>query len=316
MFKYLEVIFRHWFRFAALCLALPLIAGGAALYLFQGKDGSAQLWVDNPGYFGTIQTATGWNQYLTPAQNTVDSLTQLILTATFYSELRQALIESGTAKNGAEADQVVGEARGTLSAVPSGSHLVTIKVECRVAEACLQVLTTTIALHRNWLIQTERQQANIASQLYSSQLQQAKKDQQVTIDALNAYLTAHPVPPNTIRPPDAELDRLQSDVHQAQARVVDIQDKLQNVQSSSDAAGQIDETALRVVDPPTVSGGHFTAATKKAAIVSAAVAVLPGIAYLVLLAWLDRTTRNPKEIEGRLGVRVVAMIGSLRSETG
>src|SRR2546427_9050038 len=235
MFKYLEVLFQHWVRFAALCVVLPLIAGVAALYVFQGKDGSAQLWVDTPSYIGNIQTASGWNQYLTPAQNTVDSLDQLILTDTFYQKVGQALIDSGMAKGWPEASQILGDVRGTLTAAAAGSHLVTIKVECRAAAVCVQVLTTTIAVHRDWLIQTEKQQADVASKFYTSQLQLAKQHQQATIDTFNAYVASHPAQPNVVRPPDPEFDRLQSDVQQAQAQVRDLQDKLQTIQFSNDA---------------------------------------------------------------------------------
>lgn len=310
MFKYLEVIFRHWVRFALLCVGLPLIAGGAALFAFQGKDGSAQLWVDTPGYIGNVQTATGWNQYLTPAQNTVDSLDQLILTDSFYQKLGQALIDSGTVSTWSQSAQVLGEARGTLTATASGSHLVTIKVECRSAAVCTQVLSTTIALHRDWLIQTEKQQADVASKFYTSQLEQAKVQQQAAIGTLNAYVASHP----TVRQPDPEFDRLDSDVRQAQIQVDDLQAKLESIQFSGDAAAEIDQTALRVIDAPATSGGTFTSATKRIAMMITAAAALPGIAYLVFLGWIDRTTRNPKEIEGRIGVRVVALIRNLTAK--
>jgi capsular polysaccharide biosynthesis protein len=316
MFKYLEVLFKHWVRFAALCVALPLIAGVAALYVFQGKDGAVQLWVDTPSYIGTIQTASGWNQYLTPAQNTADSLTQLIQTESFYKKVGQALIDGGTVSGWPEANQVLGDARTSLAAVANGSHLVTIKVECRTAAVCVQVLTTTVAVHRDWLIQTEKQQADVATKFYTSQLQLAKQHQQTTIDSYNAYVNNHQYPANVMRPADPELDRLQSDVQQAQTQVRDLQDRLQTIQFSNDAAAEIDQTALRVIDQPATSGGTFTQVTKKLAASIAAGAALPGIAYLVFLGWIDRTIRNPKEIEGRIGVRVVAMIGNFAAKPG
>jgi hypothetical protein len=314
MFKYSEVLFRYWIRFALLCIGLPLIAGAAALYLFQGKDGSAQLWVDNPSYIGNIQTASGWNQYLTPAQNTVDSLDQLVLTQTFYWQLGQALMDNHTVSSASERDQVLGDVRSSLTVTASGSHLVALKVECRTASVCIQVLTTTISLHRDWLIQTEKQQADVASQFYTSQLQQAKVRQQASIDAFDAYVASHPVAPNALRAPDPEYDRLQSDLQQAQTQVNDLQDKLQSIQFSNDAAAEIDQTALRIVDPPSTSGGRFTSVTKKMALVIGGGAAVPGIAYLVFLGWIDRTTRNPKDIENRIGVRVVAMIGNLATK--
>lgn len=314
MFKYLEVVFRHWFRFVLVCLVVPALGGGAALFLFQGKDGSAQLWVDTPSYIGNVSTASGWNQYLTPAQNTVDSLNQLVQTDAFYTQLGQALIDTKTVGSFGERDQVLSDVRTSLSITSTGSHLVTLRVECPTAQACIQVLNTTVSTHREWLIQTEKQQADVASQFYTSQLLQAKQRLQTAIDSLNSYLAIHPVPQTINRSPDPQFDRLQSDVQQAQVQVNDIQDKLQSIQFSNDAAAEIDQTALRVVDPPRTSGGRFTSRTKKMAMVFAVGAAVPGLAYLVFLGWIDRTIRNPKEIENRIGARVVATIGHLTAE--
>jgi capsular polysaccharide biosynthesis protein len=55
-------------------------------------------------------------------------------------------------------------------------------------------------------------------------------------------------------------------------------------------------------------------------LVPAALAVLAGIALLVvsvlLLAWVDRTVGDPKTLEQRIGVPVVATIPSLASSHG
>jgi capsular polysaccharide biosynthesis protein len=65
-----------------------------------------------------------------------------------------------------------------------------------------------------------------------------------------------------------------------------------------------------------VKSGRFTSTTKKMAIIIGGGAVLPGLLYLFVLGWLDRTARSSKEIEARLGVRVVSTIGNLLSEKG
>jgi hypothetical protein len=313
MFKYLEVLFRHWIRFVVLILVIPAIAGAAGLYLFQGKTGSAQIWVDNPGYIGNVSTATGWNQYLTPAQNTVDSLGQLVATQSYYDKLGATLIADGTVGSTAERDQVIGEARTTLRIYAVGSHLITLGVECTRASICVDVLSTTITVHRDWLIQTEKDQAAVAIQFYTGQLQLATESRQSAIDALNSYEAAHPMPQTSGQPVDPQLSLLESNVNSAQTRVSDINDKLLNIQFSQDAASQIDQTALRVIDQPTVSGGRFTSTTKKMAMIIGAAAVIPGLLYLGFLGWIDRTARNPKSIEKLIGVRVVSTIGSLNA---
>ncbi|HEV2140227.1 MAG TPA: hypothetical protein VGT01_03465, partial [Candidatus Dormibacteraeota bacterium] len=256
----------------------------------------------------------GWNQYLTPAQNAVDSLDQFISTDTYYWQLGQSLMDSHAAGSTTERDQILSDTRTSLAIFSNGSHLVQLKVECRVAQACTTVLNTTIQLWTSWLVQTEQQQADVAIQFYTSQLQSSKDRLQTASDALNTYTAAHPRLTIADLKPDPQLDRLESDVSQAQTSVNDIQDKLQSIQFNRDAAAEIDQTAVRTIDPPTTSGGHFTSVTKKYAIALAVAAVVPGIAYLVFLGWIDRTTRNPKEIESRIGVPVVSTIGSLKDE--
>ncbi len=314
MFKYVEVLFRHWIRFALLCVPLPVMPGGVGLLLFQGKDGSAQLWVDNPSYIGNVSTASGWNQYLTPAQNAVDSLDQYVATDTFYRQLGQSLLSNNVVSSSAQADQVLSDVRSSLFIASTGSHLVLLRVECRSAPVCVVVLNTTITLWTDWLVQTEQQQADVAIQFYTAQLQTARDRLQTSSDALNAYTAKHPRLTIADLKPDPELDRLSSDVSQAQTEVNNIQDKLQSIQFNRDAAAEIDQTAVRVIDAPRTSGGHFTSVTKKYAIALAVAAALPGIAYLVFLGWIDRTARNPKEIESRIGVPVVSTIGSFKEE--
>ncbi|TMC13787.1 MAG: hypothetical protein E6J29_05470 [Chloroflexi bacterium] len=314
MFKYVEMLFQHWIRFALLIVVLPAIAGGASLLVFQGKTGSAQVWVDNPSYFGTVSTASGWNQYLTPAQNTVDSLTQLVATQSYYDKLGARLLADHTVANASERDSVLAEVQTQLKISSNGSHLINLSVECPRASICIDVLTTTIAVHRDWLIETEKNQATVASQFYTGQLQLAQQRLTQAVDALNSYTAAHPTPQLQVRPPDPAQDRLQSDVNVSQAQVNTIQDKMQNIQFSMEAAGEIDQTALRVIDPPRVKSGRFTSTTKKLALMIGGGAVVPGLLYLFVLGWLDRTARNPRELETRLGVRVVSTIGNLLSE--
>src|SRR6202022_2192206 len=127
---------------------------------------------------------------------------------------------------------------------------------------------------------------------------------QSAIDALNIYLAAHPTQQTFVQTPDPQLNRLETNVNSAQTEANGIQDKMLSIQLSSDAASQIDQTAMRVIDQPSVSGGRFTSTTKKMALVIGGAAVVPGLLYLAFLGWIDRTTRNPKSIEKLIGVRV------------
>src|SRR5437867_967867 len=90
MVKYVEILFRFKFRFAFLLVLLPAVVGGITVLLFPSYRASAQLWVDDPDYFGGA-TPTGWSQYMTAAQNEQDSLLQLLSTRSFNEDLYRRL---------------------------------------------------------------------------------------------------------------------------------------------------------------------------------------------------------------------------------
>ena len=89
------VLFRQWVRFALLLVGLPAGAAAASIFIFPSYQASARIWVDTPSYFGSVSSAQGWNQYLTPSQNEADSLTQMVATDAFVSTVGRQLVADG-----------------------------------------------------------------------------------------------------------------------------------------------------------------------------------------------------------------------------
>jgi len=87
MAKYADILFRYRLRFLILFVVLPSELALACVFLFPHRVAMSSLWVDTPAYISVSAAATGWNQYLTPAQNTVDALNQLRSTASFVKTL-------------------------------------------------------------------------------------------------------------------------------------------------------------------------------------------------------------------------------------
>ena len=52
MAKYVEIVFRFKLRFLFLLLILPTAVAAVAVLLFPSYKATAQLWIDEPGYFG------------------------------------------------------------------------------------------------------------------------------------------------------------------------------------------------------------------------------------------------------------------------
>jgi capsular polysaccharide biosynthesis protein len=312
MARYIEILFRFKFRFAVLLVLLPALVGGVTVVLFPSYKASAQLWVDNPSYFGNV-TPTGWSQYLTPAQNEADSLTQILSTGAFGRELYRRL--ANDIPDDARRQQVVIASK--INVFSTGSHLMDITASCSVRSDCILLVNTAVAVLRDLQIQSEKAQAQSGVTYITAQLKDAKTSLSASEDAMRRYIVMHPgakvdigADPATI--PDPELSRIAADVQTEKNTVNDLQDQLNRDNNILKASTALIEAGPRVVDPPQVIGGRLGDGTalKKAGMTGGGTLAL-GLVYLFLLSWLDKTLRDPREIEHRFKVPVVAAIPEL-----
>ena len=313
MSKYLEILFRHRLRFIALFLVLPAAIGAAVIAVFPHETAEASLWTDTPAYFGVSVSATGWNQYLTPAQNTVDSMTQLTATNAFLRTLWNELNASGTTMTPDESTAVLSNFSSDMKITASGSHLVVLNYTCSRKAICLSVLTATIDIYKNWLTVKEQTQAKIALDFYSGQAADAKVKLQDDQKALQDYLRANP----GTKPADAvvntEYNQLIHNVNDDQVNLNALQQKLDTLHLQQAATQQIDSTIFNTVDSPRVTGGQLSSLPKKQLAIAEAACLALAFAVLILMAWSDRTVRDPKELQSRLRIPVVASIPELTS---
>lgn len=310
MARYLELLFRFKVRFAVLLLVLPAMVGAATIVMFPSYKASALMWVDNPSYFGG-STPTGWSQYLTPAQNEADSLTQLLSTGAFGRELYQRLANDIPDPN--ERQRVVNASK--INVFSTGSHLMAVSASCTKPSQCVLLVNTAIGVLRDQQLASEKAQAQAGVTYISAQLAQEKANLTTAEDALGRYIATHPgakVATDPAAIADAELSRLATNVQNERSAVDALQGQLERDNSILSASTAIIEAGPRVVDPAAVTGGRLGDGTslKKAALTGGATLAL-GLVYLLLLSWLDKTLRDPREIEHRFKVRVVATIPEL-----
>ncbi len=314
MARYIEILFRFQLRFVCLLVLLPLVVGGTTIVLFPSYKAIAQLWVDDPSYFGGT-TPVGWNQYLTPAQNEADGLTQLLSTRAFSYDLYNHL--SNDIPDASQRLTAVSNAK--VSIVPIGSHLIMITATCEQKPVCAQLINRSVEVLRDEQVADERANAQSGQAYLSVQLQQARTDQAAAEDALRRYIVTHPgtkvdtsADPTTIA--DPELSRLATTVQQARGHANDLQaqvDRNSNIVSASTAVIQ---TLPRMVDSPVLTHGWPIGdgtGLRKGAIAGGA-ALAAGLVYLFLLGFVDKTLRDPRDIEHRFKVPVVTTIPELQ----
>src|SRR5712691_3728119 len=154
------------FRLLVLLVVLPALLSGVNYYFQRSYVATETLWVGDPGVFGAQAAgSTGYNNYLSPAQNANKSFSALIATQKFRNALGDALITSGSIQTQAERDAVIASLdQLTASTVISGAstsgagssgggstsaeHTLTIRYVCRHANQCLPVLAQVVDVYR------------------------------------------------------------------------------------------------------------------------------------------------------------------------
>lgn len=312
MLRYLEALLRYKARFTLILIVLPAIATAASVVFFPTYKGSASLWAESPSYYGTSFVPVGWNQYLSPAQNEADSLGQLIKTASFAGLLVSKLEADGYVKSKADRDTYLGDLATKFTMTTGGTHLLILSTSCDRPVECLALLKETIAAVKQQAAELERDQSRQGIDFLQAELTQAKAGLKASEDSLQSYVSQHPgvdLSPNAVNRP-AELDRLLSDVQDRRSQVAQIQVSLGQAQYYSSASATLLDTGPRVIDQPRITRGGLTGdgSSIKRGLIGWGVFAALGAAYLWLLVWVDKTARDPAEIERHLKVRVVATV--------
>lgn len=312
MFVYIEVLFRHWLRFFVLLILLPVVIGMITVAFFPTYRASSQLWVESFADVG-LGTPSGWNSYLTPSQNLSDSLTQLLTTRAFNSDLYLRVVDSGFTNSVERAD--VNNSIGSIQVTAPGSHLLAVSAACDHRSVCVAVLSRLIDLFRDQQIKLQQDQADVAISFFTQQLKTAQPDLKSAQDAVERYLGTHPnlrTDPNATTN-DIEYNRLLLDLRDKQNRVDDLESKLARAQFIASASNQVLEIGPKVVDPPRITRAGLLGdgTSVKRALFSAAGCYLVAGGYLLILVLIDKTARDPRELERRLKVPVVVTIPSL-----
>lgn len=321
MARYIEMLFRNWKRFAVILIVLPLPASMATLLYFRTFTATTNLWVDQPTYFGTnanlagSNNVSGWNQYLTPAQNQKDVLDQYLQTTSFRYAIGDQLVTSGVTDLKVRT-QLIDSIPKNLHVVANGSHLLSIDFSCDRASNCTALLSSTIAVFQGRLTDALKAQEQLSTSFLQSQLEPAQTRYASSEAELNKYLAAHPgltITSNALVPVDPALDRLITQAQQDRAQVILLQNQLDEAQFTFAAADRFIQSNTKVIDQPRTSAGGLIgdgSSLKRAALVWL-VAVGVAAVYLVLSVWLDKTARDTKELAGRFSLPVLATVPML-----
>jgi hypothetical protein len=286
--------------------------------LFASFRATATLRIEDPAAFGTSFVPVGWSPNLTPAQNLADSVIQVVKTRAFSQELSDMLKSSNAVSSPAELQQAVASTAAGLKATASGPHLLTLTNTCAHQSVCISVMTDTIDIFKEQMTAIQQDRAAAATKYWSAQLTDAQANLASAQSELANYASAHPgvsLDPNTS---DPQAGQLVNNVQLWRGKVTEAQNSLSQAQYLGTASARYLQIGTTVVDTPHLAGSRFVG--DYASLIPAAAVLVVGLAgvaaYVFLLGWVDRTAGDPKQLERRLGVPVVATIPRLVGSGG
>ncbi|MFI5282872.1 MAG: hypothetical protein ACHQ0J_07050 [Candidatus Dormibacterales bacterium] len=311
MAKYTEILFGHRIRFLTLLL-IPIVLGAGLAYVLLSYRASATLQIEDPSAFGQSFLPVGWSPNQTPAQNLADSINQVVKTPAFSQSLSDSLTSSG-AVSAAELKPTLTAAGTNLKASPAGSHLINLTFACPHAGICQSVVGDAIVIFRAQLAQIQQTQADAANSFWSSQLADAQNNLTLATTAMQTYAAAHPGSPMEANSSDPQAAQLFNDVELWRAKVTEAENGLSQATYQGTESTRFVQIGTTVVDPPHLTGSRYvgdgTSLLQGALVMLAGLAAVAG--YVIVLAWADRTASDPKVVERRLGIPVVATIPKL-----
>jgi hypothetical protein len=327
--RYLEIIFRSKLRLLVLVILLPLALSSLQFYASRSYEATEIVWVDDPGTFGQAIAgslgALGYNPYQTPAQNAQRVFANLLGTQSFNNALGDKLLADGVIHTKQERAAVIASlskltvnvagASGPGSGAPGtpgGDHTMTIQYTCTNEQLCLQVISEVLDIYRSQYGALKAKAAVTARTIYESQLKSAEADLSAALAAVTQYQAALPKTNNRqTQATDPILTALQRNIESAQRAVEATKAQLQSIETLAQVQNGM-ATDMNVIDPPQITAGLYgikglrSDNLKTDAIIWVS-CLVAGVIYVVLLALVDHTVRDPAAIQARLDKPVLTI---------
>lgn len=311
MKRYAETLFRYWLIALAPIAVLALVGYAAVKGTPKTAQATAQLWVD-PSAFNA---SANYNQYLAPADNEKDALTQLLQLSSFdwavahgsplYMQLLSKQLSPG-GYLGADLQKNVQFASG-------GNNLlyVSYSYNSKNWQLGLQVVQSVLNAALNQTQLLNQQQAASSISYYKLQFQIAQQNLKQSAQAFSRYRTAHGITTaelNAQMSVDPTLAGLYQQVQADQTSVANLRQKLATLQIQSTASAAPGQSGIRIADAPSV----IIVSSKKKQLTSLAIYLVIGLllsgGFVIVKTLMDRSLRYADEVPEALDLPVLAVL--------
>jgi len=323
MITYLEIIFGSKLRLLALVIVLPVVFAGADLYLWRSYTATEVIWVPDPStYAQNLTYNLGFDPYSTPGQNFGRLFSNLLGAASFNTALLTQLSDGGaipTARDrsivSASLNQIQvapGRATGSSAgggAAANGDHIVTVKYTCSKKDVCVEVLQAVLNVFVTTYVALKTKAANGSKAIYEAQLVTDEAEVASIQKQIQDFIKAQPKSTHLQQINDPVLTGLQHQQDAAQKAVDADNAQILSVQTLLQALSAM-FADVTVIDGPTLQPGLYGINglgndNIKTIAIALAGCLVAAVIYVMLVAFMDRTVRDPNALKNRLQVKVI-----------
>ena len=312
--KLIETIFRRLW-----VLALPLILVPILVVVLTAKPAvyvsRASVWVTNP--IGDARPTLGQaNPYLSPAQNQVQVLNDLLGTESFRSAVA---VRAGLVRETSPARDIrYAAANMSIAVFPAGANVVGITASrAENAEEAKAIVAAVVESYQARSAAEGQRGAEVTAQYYTQQLVVAQQTLNQRKEALTAYLRANPKAADSSSSASLDINyrALVTQVEQ-QSRVVDgLTQSLQDVGLRVASAPENERASFNVQDPASLPTSPLPVAiTKRLGLPIAGLffGLLISCAYAFIKFRTDHTIRTSADLAD-VAVPLLGSVPDLRA---
>src|SRR5579859_2715799 len=255
--RLLESFFRH--RWLNLLPTILLVGAGIGYVFLKPREYTTQGLIYVPGttYLATLTNLTTdpGSPWVTPAVGTTNEIKELLQTDTFIrSVVQKTDLAPRLTGTPVAVRQLIIDVRSAVWATAQGDNQVLVGSLYKNPVVAYQIASATIENYTQWRIDANLAQSSAAETFFTDLVQQYSAEVDTARQALNQYVLQHPAPLIENRPDNEqiEIDRLKSDLDQAQTRYTTALGKQEDARLAASQTTVNTRQSLYVVDAPTI----------------------------------------------------------------
>ena len=314
LLRLLESYFRH--RWLYLLPIFVMLSIGAAYVLTEPPTylSAGTLRIQKESLLASLTDLRNEGfSYVTPAEETVSELNELINSNAFIRAVIRSTDLEGQMNDGSEAvNRTISEARRAIWVQTLGNNLIKVGSSHEEPEVAYQLVRSTVDTYISSKINESLTESEAAQAFFTDVIGTYRSNLAPAQRALVDYLTDHPEPIRGERPAieEAEIARLRADVTDAQERLRNAQINEENARlAQAQTESDVRQTYFELDSPslPTEPSQSLRDLVITLAIFGAIGAFL-SLVGIVGGALLDRTFRFPVDVRQSLHLPVLGMV--------